>query len=98
MHHTCGALRTVRSMQLTPHIVRRLVLRVQHATCSMQHATHSVKRTACTPPYPNSSDAVTNTAPKRTKLALRSIQRATRNVQAYKVHPAPCNARHPSAT
>ncbi len=98
MHHTCGALRTMRSMQRTPHIVRRLMLGVQHATCGVQNATRSVQRTACTPPYPNSSDAATNTAPKRTKLALRSIQRATRNAQAYTVHHATCNAQRPGAT
>ncbi len=41
-HHTCGALRTMRSTQRTPHIVRRLVLGVQHATCSMQNAAYSM--------------------------------------------------------
>jgi hypothetical protein len=91
VRHTCGALRTMRSMQRTPHIVRGLVLGVQHARSSVQ-------RTACTPPYPNSSDAVTTTAPKRAKLALRSIQRATPDARACTVLPAPCNAQHPSAT
>ena len=68
------------------------------AACNVQHATRNIQRTACTPPYPNCSDAVTNTAPKRTKLALRSIQRATRSAQAYNVHLATCKAQHPSAT
>jgi hypothetical protein len=81
VHHTCGALRTMRSMQRTPHIVRRLVLGVQRAACNTQHATRSVQRTACYPPYPNSSDAVTNTAPKRP-----TMQRAT----------SQCNMNHPT--
>ncbi len=86
MHHTCGALRTMRSMQRTPHIVRRLVLGVQHAACNMQHATRSVQHA----PRP-----IATAAMRPQKLHLRkcnmncaasSVQHANRKHATHNLH------------
>jgi hypothetical protein len=45
VHRGCGALRTMHIKQRTPHIVRRLVLGVQHATCCMCNVRHATRNT-----------------------------------------------------
>ncbi len=91
MHHTCGALRTMRSMQRTPHIVRRLVLGVQHATCSMQHATRSIQH--ATRPIPTA--AMRSQPPPLSERTLHcaapSVQHPSHKHTTYTLHHATRN-------
>ncbi len=88
VHHTCGALR---SMQRTPHIVRRLVLDVQHAKCSIQHATRSIQR--ATRPIPTA--AMRSQTPPLSEpnvhCAAPSVQHPTRKHTTYTLHHATRN-------
>ncbi len=83
MQHTCGALRTMRSMQRTPHIVRRLVLGVQHATCSMQRAAYSVQHA----PRPIPTAAMRSQPPP---LSERNLQHPACNTQRASIQRTPC--------
>jgi hypothetical protein len=86
VRHTCSALRTMRSMQRTPHIVRRLVLgaSIQRTPCTMQRATSQ-----CNMKYPTGRQDRWHTT--------CNMQHATLNATSFARHAtsivrAPCAA------
>jgi hypothetical protein len=91
VHHTCGALRTMRSMQRTPHIVRRLVLGVQRAACNTQRTAYSVQHA----PRPIPTAAMRSQTPplsdRNLHCAAPSVQRATRKHTTFTPHQATRN-------